>query len=205
MGPICFCTDGHASRFYPPLLEWIHERTPEGDAIRDLYITPPNATGTLCWLDQLFQHLHRHYSDKVIQLKKIGGLTMRIDKYEAVTVVCNFWREWASEKSIARAKRVCGLDERGRWSIDTIPKENFMISDKWEEDKARAVAEAAREAPSWEHLDGSGCDSSFLGSPSQAPLKLLPLKGNIPPLRMANTTQQPTWHHGQMAHGGCTL
>ena len=184
-GPICFATDGHASRFFQPVLEWIHEKDTEGNPMRDLYITPPNATGTLCWLDQLFQHLHRSYGDKITELKResVGGLTMRIDKYEAVSAVCAFWRTWATEKAIIRAKRVCGFDEEGRWSVDTIPKENFMISQKYEDDIASSLARCQREAPSWAHLDvdssfdSSGTEASTLLSPSQAPLKLLPMTG----------------------------
>jgi hypothetical protein len=120
-----------------------------------------------------------------MELKKecMGGLTMRIDKYEAVSAVCEFWRTWASDKAIIRAKRVCGFDEQGRWSVDTIPKENFMISQKYEEDIARCLAICQREAPCWSHLDvdssfdSSGTETSTLLSPSQAPLKLLPMTG----------------------------
>jgi len=113
----------------------------------------------------------------------MGGLTMRIDKYEAMSVVCEFLRTWASDKAIIRAKRVCGFDEQGRWSVDTIPKENFMISQKYEDDIARCLAIAHRKAPCWSHLDvdssfdSSGTETSTLLSPSQAPLKLLPMTG----------------------------
>ena len=117
VGPICYCTDGHGSRFFQPLLTWGREQDVDGNPMRDLYITPPNATGTLCWLDQLFQHLHNAYSTHIQQLKSAYGLTMRIDKYEAVSAVCEFWSTWATEATIKRGMGVCGLyPETMRWS-----------------------------------------------------------------------------------------
>ena len=97
-GPICFCTDGHASRFTIPLLTWTAERDADGLPLRDLYITPPNATGTLCWLDQLFQHLHRHYADCIHELKAVD-MDKKISKWEAVSAIVHLWRTWATPGS----------------------------------------------------------------------------------------------------------
>lgn len=153
-GPICFATDGHKSRFFHPLLTWIREEDSDGNLLRDLYITPPNATGTLCWLDQLFQHLHREYGTHIQDLSKIYGLAMSINKYEAVSVVCELWNKWATPHAITRAMRVCGLKD-GRWSVDNIPKENFMLSKKWEEDRIMAIEARDAEKPSWSYLSVS--------------------------------------------------
>lgn len=176
-GPICFCTDGHASRFTIPLLTWMAEKDADELPLRCLYITPPNSTGTLCWLDQLFQHLHRHYADCIHELKAVSDMDKKISKWEAVSAIVHLWRTWATPASILRAKRVCGLDEKGRWSIDTIPGANFMLSDKWANDKALFLKAVEEEAPSWRHLS-----SSPMGSPAEGrPMKRLPCDGESYP------------------------
>ena len=69
-GPIVYATDGHGSRFFYPLVAWMAEKDEDGQRLRDMYLTPPNATGTLCWLGQCFSHLHREYAFRVSQLKR---------------------------------------------------------------------------------------------------------------------------------------
>jgi hypothetical protein len=64
-GPIVYATDGHGSRFFYPLVAWMAEKDEDGQILRNMYLTPPNATGTLCWLDQCFSHLHREYALRV--------------------------------------------------------------------------------------------------------------------------------------------
>ena len=86
-GPIVYATDGHGSRFFYPLVAWMAEKDEDGQILRNMYLTPPNATGTLCWLDQCFSHLHREYALRVSQLKRSQGLAFRINKYEAVSSV----------------------------------------------------------------------------------------------------------------------
>ena len=157
VGPIYYCTDGHGSRFFQPLLAWGREQDVDGNRKRDLYITPPNATGTLCWLDQLFQHFHVAYATHIQQLKSAYGLTMRIDKYEAVSTVCAFWRTWATEATIKRAMRGCGLcPEKMRWSLTLIPSENFMLSRKWQDDREFALLAVDAAKPSSKALPQRG-------------------------------------------------
>ena len=175
VGPICYCTDGHGSRFFQTLLTWGREQDVDGNPMRDLYITPPNATGTLCWLDQLFQHLHNAYSTHIQQLKSAYGLTMRIDKYEAVSAVCEFWSTWATEATIKRAMRVCGLcPDSMRWCLALIPPQNFMLSKKWLEDRELALQAVDAAKPSWR------CLSMPPASPGTEVLMILPNEGYNP-------------------------
>jgi len=134
-GPILFATDGHGSRFFYPLVKYMAEKDADGVQLRDMYLTPPNSTGTLCWLDQVFSHLHREYAKRVCLLKKSQGLAFRINKYEAVSAVVDMWSTWASPASISHAQKICGFHE-GKWSIDTIPTENFLAGDKMNADAA---------------------------------------------------------------------
>ena len=101
----------------------------------------------------------------------------KISKWAAIV---HLWRTWATPGSILRAKRVCGLDEKGRWSIDTIPAANFMLSDKWATDnKAMFLKAAEEEAPSWRHL---ALSSSPMGSPAEGrPMKRLTCDGESSP------------------------
>jgi hypothetical protein len=48
-GPICFATDGDASRYALQVQKWVIDND------HDLFITPAAATGTCCPLDQIFQ------------------------------------------------------------------------------------------------------------------------------------------------------
>ena len=86
-GPICFATDGHASRFFQPVLEWIHERDSEGNPMRELYYQTDlrakydkckggcTCTGTSCEAKGLFlcmscQPLIGVMKKKICQVKK---------------------------------------------------------------------------------------------------------------------------------------
>merc|ERR1712023_154757 len=103
-----------------------------------MYITPPNATGTLCVLDQMFQMLHGAYGDGVTDLKKEYGIDMAISKHEAVSVICHVWKEgpscWASQQLRISAWKKCGIFER-KVSVAYIPMENFMLAEKWKADE----------------------------------------------------------------------
>lgn len=136
-GPLFFATDGHASRFFFPLQKWITQVDDVGLAKRDMFLSPPNSTGTICWLDQLFQMLHGGFAAGITDLKSTYGMDMAISKWEAMSVICNIWRTWASTAHKNHAMKVCGF-HHGRWSIDTIPPSNFALADKWDADEKEA-------------------------------------------------------------------
>ncbi len=126
----------------------------DGDVrLRDMYLTPPNSTGTLCWLDQVFSHLHREYAKRVCQLKKSQGLAFRINKYEAVSAVVDMWSTWASPASISHAQKICGF-HKGKWSIDTMPTASFLAGDKMNADAAEFADAATTPIANWLAITG---------------------------------------------------
>jgi len=112
-GDIIFVTDGHGSRFYGPLMQWLKD-SQDGDETcvhgHDMFLTPPNATGNLCVLDQLFQQLHAAY--RVYSLRcKSGDTDMPIGRYECQQVFADMHSQgWCSMKARAFAWKKCGLN-----------------------------------------------------------------------------------------------
>jgi hypothetical protein len=82
-GDIVFATDGHASRYATFVLKWlVDSKDHDGcDLGHDMYITPPNSTGTCCILDQLFAMLHQLYGDSITEIKKDFGRNQRDNTY----------------------------------------------------------------------------------------------------------------------------
>lgn len=137
-GDIVFVTDGHASRFSIDLLKWLEASKSEDESCvtgNDMYITPPNATGTCCVLDQLFQALHRVYGSKVRDAKKVHGMEFAIGKWEAIEIMVGIHEQWCSNAEKHRAFKVCGLEMASLLggvstiSIDHFPPQNFVVSD----------------------------------------------------------------------------
>ena len=110
--------------------------------MRDLYITPPNATGMLCVLDQVFQDLHRAYGTAITDLKREYGLDIAISKYEAIQSICHIWSgpsAWLSQRQSDRAWRVCGIPrDTGHITVTAIPAEKYALADRWEADLQQA-------------------------------------------------------------------
>ena len=144
-GTIVYVTDGHASRFFRQHQKWLTQVDDNGGIMRDLYITPPNATGMLCVLDQVFQDLHRAYANAITDLKREYGLDIAISKYEAIQSICHTWRgpfAWLSERQSDRAWRVCGIPrETGHITVTAIPAAKYALADKWEADLQQAVTQ----------------------------------------------------------------
>ena len=177
-GPILYCTDGHSSRFFYPLLCWLAEKDPEtGLALRDMYLTPPNSTGSLCWLDQVFTFLHKDYGNHIAQIKRAQGLQWSINKYEAVSAIVEIWTTWATPAAILRAQRICGFAD-GSWNVDNIPKTSLMLGDKMLED---TLAREAAEEPTWDHCLKDAREGPST-SPGPTPMQLvMPLTGETVP------------------------
>jgi hypothetical protein len=78
----------------------------------DLFLTPPNATGSLCMLDQIFQDLHSTYDTLVNDLKHDNGPDMKINIGTAIQIFCRAWNKpWCSVKQRQRGYKVIGLFE----------------------------------------------------------------------------------------------
>ena len=142
-GDIVFATDGHASRYATFVLRWLLDsKDHDGcDLGHDMYITPPNSTGTCCILDQLFAMLHKQYGDSISDIKKDYGLAASVGKVEAVSAICHVWHTWASYESKRRAWKVCGVGIRQHdgtltISVDAIPTKMFALAEKLAADEA---------------------------------------------------------------------
>ena len=137
-GDIVFVTDGHASRYYVELLRWLDASAtddPFCNSGNDMFITPPNATGICCVLDQLFQSLHRVYGSATSGLKLENGLSMPVGRYEAIQAMVHVHQTWCTEKEKFRAFKVCGLRMDGLYggrstiSVDHFPAKSFVVGD----------------------------------------------------------------------------
>lgn len=144
-GDIVFVTDGHASRFSVELLRWLRASKVEDESCvhgNDMYITPPNATGSCCVLDQLFQSLHRKYGRHVRNCRTKHGHGFTVSRFEAISIMVEIHDSWCSLAEKHRAFRVCGLDMTGLLcpamgmvqirssiSIHHFPAKNFIVGD----------------------------------------------------------------------------
>ena len=110
-GAIMFCTDGHMSRFFHGVFQWLIASTVrEGCGVgHQLYITPPHATGTCCILDQLFQGLHSAYAKEVRKLRYALGPTFTVGRWEAAQIMAGVHATWAPTKNKEWAWRKCGF------------------------------------------------------------------------------------------------
>ena len=112
-GDIVFLTDGHASRFFTELLRWLDNSATEDVSCitgHDIFLTPPNATGTCSILDQIFQSLHRVYGKVTTALKKGASLSLPVGRFEAISTMVHIHDDWCSYKEKMRAWRHCGID-----------------------------------------------------------------------------------------------
>lgn len=138
-GDIVFITDGHASRFSVEVLRWLDKSKEEDEFCvdgNDMYITPPNATGTCCVLDQFFQSLHRGYGKEVKVQKKVEGIEFSVSRWEAIQFMCHIHPTWCTVAEKHRAFRVCGLSMDGlREGLDkgksTISINHFPVKNFW--------------------------------------------------------------------------
>ena len=122
-GPLCFAMDAHSSRFWIETLRWLRLND------HDMFITAPNATGSCCMLDQIFQDAHRVYDDNVMDLKHEYGPDVVIGVNEAVRIFVQMWlKPWCSYEQRRRGYRVVGLAE-GRISINFMPDDQFRIGE----------------------------------------------------------------------------
>lgn len=120
-GPILYCTDGHASRFWIKVLQWLR------DNHHDMFLTPPNATGSCCMLDQIFQDLHSSYDNCVMDMKFDHSSDIKIGIVESVQIFVQCWmKPWCSWKQRERGFRVIGLAEN-KINIDFMPPSQFTL------------------------------------------------------------------------------
>ena len=129
MGDIVFVTDGHASRFYAPLLKWFADsKTADPDCVigHDIFLTPPNATGNLCVLDQVFQKLHAGY---VSMAREVRGddLGLPLGRYECQQTIARLHTKgWCTLEERRHAWRKCGFEMRGDLGEESCMGVAFM-------------------------------------------------------------------------------
>ena len=113
--PVVVLSDGHSSRFDLDVLTFLQNKQIK------LYITPPDTTGVTQLLDQVNQKLHHEYRNS---RSEMFSSSMTINREGFMTILADFWSDWAPRETIVGAGKRVGVSNLGL-SVEWMQHDKF--------------------------------------------------------------------------------